>query len=217
MLNEDDKAEVRKRLEALTGKVQLILFSQKLAGTCQFCAETEQLLTEVAELSDAIDLELKNFITDTDDVQSYGIDKIPATVIRGDTDHGIRFYGIPTGYEFATLLETLLQVSAGDSGFPEQLKAKIKELKQPVHIQVFVTPTCPYCTGAAITAMKLAMEHDRITTDIVEVTEFPQLAQKYGVMGVPKVVMNESHAFEGALNEEAFVEQVLGSISSPPG
>ncbi len=209
MLNEEDKAEIQKRFEDLNKAVKLVLFTQKVAGSCQFCVETERLLKEVVELSDILELEVLNFITDTDAVQSYGVDKIPATIVQGTEDFGIRFYGIPTGYEFATLMETILQVSANDSGLPKQMKERLKNLNKPVHIQVFVTPTCPYCSGAAITAAKLAIEHQSITADIVEVTEFPQLAQKYAVMGVPKVVLNGDRSFEGAVNEQAFVEHVL--------
>ena len=142
-------------------------------------------------------------------VDEMKIDKIPGIAILGSEDLGLRFYGIPTGYEFATFLDTLLKASSGLSGLPEALKKKLERVDKPVHIQVFVTPTCPYCPVAALTALKLAMENDHITADVVEITEFPHLSQKYGVMGVPKVILNEVHSFEGALSEDLFVEHVL--------
>jgi glutaredoxin-like protein len=212
MLNEQDKKEVRDRLAQMTESVRLIFFTQQLAGTCQYCTETERLLKEVTELSDKLDLEINNFVTDKEKVDVLGIDKIPATAINSTEDHGIRFYGIPTGYEFATFLEAILRVSAGDSGLPDNLKKHLEEIVKPVHILVFVTPTCPYCTRAAFTAIQMALENTNITSDIIEVTEFPQLGQKYGVMGVPKVVINEDHRFEGALPEHLFVEHVLEAV-----
>lgn len=212
MLNENDKEEVRGRLAGMQHPVKFVFFTQQLAGMCQYCQETERLLKEVSELSDRLNLEVINFVTDKEKTEAYGVDKIPATVTEGDEDYGIRFYGIPTGYEFAAFLDVILRVSAGDSGLPENLKNQIKGVTKPVHIQVFVTPTCPYCTRAALTAQQLAMENENIKADIVEVTEFPQLAQKYGVMGVPKVVINEKHAFEGALPEHLFVEHVLNAV-----
>jgi glutaredoxin len=109
-------------------------------------------------------------------------------------------------------------VSSGSTSLTDQSKKQLKELSNPVHIQVFVTPTCPYCTRAALTAFQLAQEYDYIRTDVVEVSEFPHLAQKYNVMGVPKVVINEEHSFEGALPESMFIEKILGAIkdkSSP--
>ena len=73
--------------------------------------------------------------------KAYRIDKIPATVIEGDIDYGIRYYGIPAGYEFAALLDTIIEVSKRDSGLAENIRQKLKEINLPVHIQVFVTPT----------------------------------------------------------------------------
>ena len=212
MLREEDKIEIGKRLESMTNPVELVYFTQKINVECQFCNDTEQLLKEVSDLSDKLKLVVKNFVTDKEEANSLGVDKIPATVIRGDKEYGLRFYGIPTGYEFASLLEMILHVSARDSGLDAKLKKEIQTIDKPVHIQVFVTPTCPYCPRAAITAQQIAMENDQVTADVIEVSEFPQMAQKYGVMGVPKVVINEDRSFEGALPETVFVEHVKSAL-----
>lgn len=163
----------------------------------------------MAPLSDKLALEVKNFISDKEDVQKYNVDKIPAICLIGQKDHGLRMYGIPSGYEFMTLIETLLRISSRNSGLNDKSKNLLKQIKKPVHIQVFVTPTCPYCPRAAMTGLQLAQESDLVTCDVVEISEFPHLAQKYGVMGVPKVLLNENHGFEGAVPEDLFVEQVI--------
>lgn len=212
MLREEDKKEIRNRLEPMVNPVKFVFFTQHVAGVCQYCVETKQLLTEVADLSDKLELEVLNFMGDKDRAEAYGIDKIPATIIEGEKDYGIRFYGIPTGYEFVTILEDILQISARKSNLADHLKKELTKIVKPVHIQVFVTPTCPYCPTAAMTAHQLAFENENITSDVVEVTEFPQLGQRYGVMGVPKVVINEDHSFEGALPENLFVEHVLNAV-----
>ena len=213
MLSDADKKEIQKRLEALTGAVTVKLFTQVVAGTCQYCADTETLMKETVALSDKLTLEIVSFINDEDVVKSYGIGQIPALVIEGESDHGIRLYGIPAGYEFAVVLDTLIMVSNRDSALPEKIKTAAKAIDQPVHIQVFSTPTCPYCPRAAMAAIQLAMVNPQIRVDIVEITEYPHLAQKYGVMGVPKVVINESRSFEGALPIETFLEQIQEAVA----
>jgi len=212
MLREEDKTEIRKRLEDMKNPVKMVLFTQKVAAECQYCADTETLLTEVAELSDKLELEILNFVNDQEAKEKYNVDKIPALIIQNEKDYGIRFYGIPSGYEFATLLEIILAVSEGSSGLSDEAKEAVKKIDKPLHIQVFVTPTCPYCPRAVIMGYFLAMENDLITSDTVEVSEFPHLGQKYEVMGVPKIVMNEDHSFEGALPENLFIEQVVNSV-----
>ena len=87
-------------------------------------------------------------------------------------------------------------------------------MKDAVHIQVFITLTCPYCPGAVEMAHKLAVESELITADMVESAEFPHLTHKYDVMAVPKVVVNEDIQFEGALPEGEFVGNVMKVLES---
>lgn len=211
LLRDEDKDFLKKEFETkLKNPVTLINFTQELE--CQFCRETRQVLEEVAGLSDKITLEVYNFAIDKEKVAQYKIDKIPATVIEGSKDYGIRLYGIPSGYEFTSLIESIIDVSAGDSGLSPETKTKIEAITKPVHIQVFVTVTCPYCPQAVRIAQKLAMENDYISADMVESVEFPHLAQRYNVYGVPKTVINDRFMFEGALPEPDFVEQVLKAV-----
>lgn len=208
LLSERDRKAVQDRLAAMKNPVKIVNFTQELE--CQFCRETRALMEEVAELSDLITIEKYNFVTDKQVAEKFGIDKIPATVLMSpDKDYGIRYYGIPSGYEFASLLEDILMISSGDSGLQPETKDALKQVKNPVHIQVFVTPTCPYCPMAVRLAHQMAFESDLITGDMVEVTEFPHLGQKYRVMGVPRTVMNETVVVEGAVPENYFLNKVL--------
>jgi len=211
-ITERDRKGIQDRLKALDNPVRLINFTQELE--CQFCRETRQLATELAELSEKLTVDVYNFQIDKDRVDQYRIDKIPAIVVEGTKDYGIRYYGIPAGYEFASLLETTVRVSQGDSGLTPESREKIGRLDQPVHIQVFVTPTCPYCPVAVVTAHKLAVESDLITADMVETTEFPHLAVRYTVRGVPKIIVNETIHFEGALPEHVFVQEVVKALEA---
>ncbi|NQT24055.1 thioredoxin family protein [candidate division KSB1 bacterium] len=208
ILQENDKIQIKERLRSLSKPVKLLYFTQQILGQCQFCTETESLLKEVCDLSDRLNLEIYNFVNDTHLVEEYGIDKIPATAIIGESDHGIRFFGIPSGYEFATFLETLLLVSDDKSGLAGSISKEIRQIDQSIQLQVFATPTCPYCPKAALTAIQFAIENPLISASIVEISEFPHIAQKYSVMGVPKVVINETHSFDGALPEELFLEKI---------
>jgi glutaredoxin-like protein len=157
------------------------------------------------------------FQLDKEKVAQYGIDKIPATVVEGEKDYGIRFYGVPAGYEFATLLEDILAVSKGSSGLPQHDIERLRAVNQTLHIQVFVTPTCPMCPVVVKMAHQFAMENDFITADAVEATEFPQLVQKYGVRGVPRTIVNESISIEGAWPGDFYLEKVLEAISQKIG
>ncbi|HKZ93077.1 MAG TPA: thioredoxin family protein [Candidatus Bathyarchaeia archaeon] len=215
LIPEEHKAHLKEELQRnMTESVRIVVFTQEME--CEFCRESRQLAQEVASLMpDKILVEIYDFVKDEAKAREYGVDKVPAVIVLGKKDYGIRYYGIPYGYEFNTLIETIINVSKGATNLSEDTKAKLKGLDKPVHIQVFVTLTCPYCPVAAGLSHKFAIESDMVKSDVVEVGEFPHLAQKYSVMGVPKIVINERTELVGAVPEAQFVAHVL-QASKPP-
>ena len=210
LLNDDIRQQVRDEFENLTNSVKLVMFTQEME--CQYCSETRSLIEEVAELSDKISVEIYDQLADKEIAEQYNIDKIPAVAIVTDgedaKDYGIRFYGIPSGYEFSTLIGDIIMVSLRESGLDDETKKYLQELASPLHMQVFVTPTCPYCPNAVRLAHMMAMENELIVGDMVEATEFPHLSQKYQVMGVPRTVINEDHFIEGAVPVQMLLDKV---------
>ncbi len=139
MLKDEDREEVRKQLEGLANPVRLVMFTQTIE--CEFCEDTRALVEEVASLSDKLEAVIYNFITDGDKAEEYGVDKIPAIAVVGERDYGVRLYGIPAGYEFAALIEAIKTVSSRQSGLSDATKEALAGIDEPVHFQVFVTPT----------------------------------------------------------------------------
>ncbi len=141
LINKKDQDAIRSHFDNLTGKVRLVMFEASL--DCSYCPQTKQLIEELSGLSDKLSAEFYNFHTDDEMVKKFGIDKIPAIVLLDDSDkdYGIRFYGIPSGYEFATLIEDILMVSTGKTSLSAKTVDVLQNLQKPVHLQVFVTPT----------------------------------------------------------------------------
>jgi glutaredoxin-like protein len=220
LISEKDAQHLREEFEAqLTNRVKLVMFTQEIE--CQFCTETRQIVEEIAGLSDKITAEIYNFVTDKAVAEMYNVDKIPAIAIvreeeDGERDYGIRFYGIPSGYEFTSVIEDIFDVSAGQSGLQPASKEAVSGLDEPVHFQVFVTPTCPYCPQAVRVAHKFALESDLVTADMVEAVEFPHLANKYSVYGVPRTVINDTVHQEGAAPEAMMLAKLLEAVGKAP-
>ncbi|MFH1007895.1 MAG: thioredoxin family protein [Candidatus Latescibacterota bacterium] len=206
ILSEKVREGVEKEFERLEQKVQLIVFTQEME--CTYCSENRMLAQEVASLGDKISLTVYDFSKNREQAQQYHVDKIPATVVMGEKDYGIKFYGFPGGYEFTSLTEAIHLVSSRDSRLKSQSRELLKKLTHPIHIQTFITLTCPYCPPAVKLSHQFALESDLVCADMVESAEFPQLAHKYNVFSVPKVVINEETEFEGALGEAEFVAKV---------
>jgi glutaredoxin-like protein len=211
-LSKDERQQISEHIKEVQNPVKLVHFTQEL--DCELCPQTRDLLEDVALLSDKLSLEIYNSLLDKEKVAQYGISKVPATVIEGEKDYGIRLYGLPAGYEFAVLLLDILQVSRRNSGLRPESVEKLRNLAQPLHLEVFVTPMCPYCPGAVRIAHQLAIESDLITADMVEATEYPELVRRYAVRGVPKTVINGSVSIDGSLPESDYVDEVVNSIAA---
>ena len=208
LIKDEQQKQLKELFKKLKNNVKLVYFTQEME--CPFCKEARELLEDISSLSDGkVSLDVYDFVNDKDKVEKYKIDKIPATVVEGEKDYGIRFYGIPAGYEFTSLISSIMAVSNKDSALSDETKETLKKLKDPVLIQVFITLTCPYCPKAVEMAHRLAMESDLITAEMVESSEFPTLVQKHNVMSVPRIVINDKVDFEGALPEKDFVENLM--------
>lgn len=215
MLSPKVVAQVRKEFEAMDAPVKVIVFTQSME--CEFCEQTRELAAELVAIDPKLTLQVYDLVEDQAAVAHYGIDKIPAlAIVRGgdvERDFGIRFYGIPSGYEFSTLVEDIVMVSTGEVGLSEETRAQLAQLEEDVHLQVFVTPTCPYCPQAVHLAHRMAMASDKVKADMVEAMEFPHLSHKYGVMGVPRTVINETEFVEGAAPEGMLMARILEMVA----
>ncbi len=139
-LTDRDQAAVRREFERLTDPVKLVVFSQELAAA-DLCRQNELLAREVAGLSDKITVETLNLAIDRERAASYGIDQVPAIVVEGARDYGLRFYGIPSGYEFTNLIDAIVIASTGESALADETKSALRDLTTAIDIKVFSTPT----------------------------------------------------------------------------
>ncbi|MFW9831397.1 MAG: thioredoxin family protein [Candidatus Thorarchaeota archaeon] len=206
---------VKRFKEELKNSVRLVFFTQELE--CQFCAITHQLLETVSKLSDKISFEVYDFQKDKEKAKELEIDKIPALAILGEKDYGFRFYGIPSGYEFQTLVEGIIFASTAESQLPPKaIEALAKAATKPINIQVFVIPTCPICPVVGTMALQFAVANTNVSANIVEIAEFPHLANKYNVIGTPKTTINEKTQFEGLVPPAQFINFIQQAAQGSP-
>ncbi len=214
LLRDEDKKQIREMFNARMKEPVNIEFFTGSSG-CEYCTDTLMILKEVAELDDRITLNVYEKENSEHQLafSKFAIDKVPAlTITKNGEDFRFRYFGIPSGYEFSTLLEDIMMVSSDITELSQDTISKISNLKDDIFIYIFITPTCPYCPRAAILSHKLAFTSPRIKAHVIESIEFPTLADKYGVSAVPKIVANDKVQFEGALPEEDFVGRILEAI-----
>jgi len=178
LLSDEERANIKKILdEQLQDELNLLVFTQETE--CEYCKETRQILEELSQVNIKIKVESYDLLRDQNKAKEYNIERAPAIILSGkNRSTKIRFFGLPAGHEFSMLLEDMIDVSKGISRLSPLTKENIKQITKPIHIQVFVTLTCPYCPSAVRIAHQIALENDLVTADMIEAVEFPQLAQK---------------------------------------
>lgn len=211
LLNDEIRKQVKEILSEMKGKVKILFFNSD--SNCDYCSTVEGLIGELTEITDQIEFERHEL--DSKKASELGIKMAPALVLLtpDGKDKGVRFYGIPSGHEFGTLLQDILSFSKNAVAelSPESLE-KLSKIDKPVDIKVFVTPTCPYCPKAVLTAHNIAMANEHVTASMVEANEFPELSMEYGVSSVPHIVINDKVSFIGAYPEPQYVEEVLKAL-----
>lgn len=149
LISPEDQESLKKLFEEkLTGDVNITLFTQNESplfvpgrNECAYCKETREILEEVTAMSDKLHLTVKDFVTDEKEAQQMGIERIPAYVMQGKNKGKVRFFGLPAGYEFSTLLQSILDVSTGETQLSQKTKEGLNTVEQNLQVQVFVTPT----------------------------------------------------------------------------
>ncbi len=218
MLDHTIVSQVKEVFAGLKNPVEILFFGSGDAERCAYCSETKQLLEEVSALSDLLHLQVYDIEQDAGLAKQYKVDGTPEFILAGREgdeiiDYRVRYKGIPAGHEFSSLINDLILVARRDSNLSPETRQFLKELDQPVHLQVFVTPTCPYCPRAVVLAHQFAMESPLVEAEMVEAMEFPDLADRFAVSGVPQTTINMgAGTLIGAAPEENLVEEIRAAL-----
>ncbi len=207
---------VKNEFQKLKDPVRIVFFS---GPNCQYCDAIKEILTTVQGIAEEgkVLFEEHNFEEEKELANTLKVDKYPATVLKSGNKM-VYFYGIMSGYEFGSLIEDIVDLSTGDVKLEEETIQFVDKIKDDVRMQVFVTPTCPYCPRAVRLAHKLGMINPKIRADMVEAIEFPELSNQYMVSGVPKTVLTvngeDVDSLVGAAPEPYFLDFLKKNIKA---
>ncbi|MEW6405499.1 MAG: thioredoxin family protein [Chloroflexota bacterium] len=218
LLDQNIVGQIKDIFAKLSQPVEILFFG---AENCDYCGDTLQLLREVTAIDEKLSLSIYDLQKDADAARKFNVDKAPGIVVAAKSgeelvNYGIQYSGIPSGHEFSTLINDILMVSSRDSGLSEQTREFLRKLEKPVHMQVFVTPSCPYCPQAVLLAHQMSMENPAmIRAEGVEATEFPELAQRFHVSGVPQTTINAGAAtVVGAVPEKQLLSELMRVLAN---
>ncbi len=140
LIDDEVRAQLQQEFAGLVNPVRLAVCFQTLADPDS--EDVRRLVEELCSLDPRLTYEPVNFVLDKERVEALRLARTPGIAVLAEArDPGIRFYGVPSGYEFGTLVDAVLDVSRGESLLQPATLAALEALPGPVHLQVFSTPT----------------------------------------------------------------------------
>ncbi|MCI2415473.1 MAG: thioredoxin family protein [Candidatus Aramenus sp.] len=208
-------------LKDMKGPVDVYVFIDSSDRNCNYCEVTRKFLDFVSKAapkdesgSSLLKVHVVDRAKESDKAlfSEFNVSRVPTVAFYKGY---IRWTGAPLGEEIRALVETIVRLSQGESGLSSETVNAIKEkLNGQVKVEVVVTPSCPYCPYAALLSHMVAYEACKagkcnIISDVVEAYENQDIAEKYQVMSVPTLAVNESVEFIGVPNEENFIDTLV--------
>lgn len=206
LIDERTLLQIKTQLGDLRDPVKILFFKP---ANFQYENEMDFLASNVKLISPKLSMEIFALGKNKKMEKDYGIDKAPAIILEGKDKRVARFFGLPVGGEFSTLLLDIKDLSLGGPELSQDIAKRAKEIDFPVHMQVFVTPTCSYCPQVGKLAHDLALLNDKIKADMIDANIFSDLSQKYNVSAVPKTIINDKVEILGAMPPEFFLKKIL--------
>lgn len=214
----DQRVELMRILEGeLDQPVGVLLFTRQDGARsgatampiCEYCRDVEDLMSELVSLTNRLSLTVLDFDEDRDDAEKYGVKAVPAIIPLGERNCGITYYGMPGGYEFASLLQALLSISSDTIRLSDDSLERISALRNEVGIEAFVTTTSIHCSEMTSTLYQLSLASEHVSIDVYEAPEFPAEVERYGIDSVPSIVLNKSKVLVGVMPEAELVDAIL--------
>jgi thiol-disulfide isomerase/thioredoxin len=211
-----EQKRIRTRFRNLTNRVRVDFFTFLKEGEkaapgreCPPCDAIQEMLQDLSTLSERVALTVHDIEGDAEDAQKLGVDKIPATVIRGTTNRALRYFGSPSNKQFPVFIETLIAASSGELGLEDETVRHLRKLRSDVSVRVLVTPNCVFSPVMTFNALRFGLQSTRVKVDVIDVSQFPQILRRIGRPVVPLTVVNDTYATPGILSEADMAQAVL--------
>ena len=201
--------------DRLTGGVKIEHFTQRplsilVAGRdeCRFCNEMKQTLEELRALSPKISLRIHELSESAALAAEYGVDRVPSTILRGQLNRALRFDGFPGAGLFPPLVDALVTASRGSTELDGRLKKSLQSVRDRLDVRLFVSPSSPYCPPMTSLLYAFALENQRLRLSVIEVDEFPRLAEAIRLRALPTILIGERVRLVGLLEPGVIIEQL---------
>ena len=195
-------AQMRQQLDTVFSKMERPLLLKLYLDSRPISVELESFMSALAALSDKLELEVR-------DRQAQETFAPCVEVCLADgTETGLAFHGVPSGHEFTSFMLGLYNAAGPGQSIDGDTKQKIAAIAKTVDIKILVTLSCTMCPDLVAAVQRIAAENSNITAHVYDIHHFEDLKNRYNVMSVPCMVINDKDVHFG----KKTIQQVLDLI-----
>lgn len=196
--------EIVEQLNSVFDKMENSLVLSLALDNREVSNELKAYITELASLTEKLSVEVDTF--------EHPVNELPMVrILKSDkTDTGLSFHGVPSGHEFNSFILGLYNAAGSGQKLDEEIADRIKAINNKFDIKVIVSLTCTMCPELVVSAQKIASRNGNVTASIYDVMHFSDLREKYHIMSVPCMIINDGEPIFGKKN----IDQLLSLIES---
>ncbi|MBR4983449.1 MAG: thioredoxin family protein, partial [Lachnospiraceae bacterium] len=192
--------EMRTQLETFFDKMENPLMLKLCLDNRPVSKELQKYITTLVKMTDKLKLEI---VTDNSD------EFLPyVKLYRDDIYTGLAFHGVPGGHEFTSFVLGMYNAAGPGQAMDEIIRKRIKGIEKQVDIKILVSLSCTMCPDLVIATQHMAAIGEHITTEVYDIHHYESLKNKYKVMSVPCMVINDKHVYFGKKNIQQILEIV---------
>ena len=195
-------ADMRQQLDAVFARMERKLLLKLHLDNRPISAELESFITALGKLSDKLTVEV------ADGKTVDGFAPCVKVCFQDGAETGLAFHGVPSGHEFTSFVLGLYNAAGPGQTLDGDIRQKIQTISKPTDIKILVTLSCTMCPDLVVAAQRIAAENPNVTAHVYDVRHFEELKERYKVMSVPCMVLNDRDVFFG----KKTIEQVLELI-----
>lgn len=192
-------------LERFENRIGLLAF---LDESSDFSGELKAFLSEFAALTDKVQVRFLQKGENPAREKEVNASLFPTFAVLGPdgTYTGVQFHGIPGGHEINSFILALYNAAGPGQAVGEDTLGKIRAVEKKVNLKIGVSLSCTLCPDVVAASQLMALKNPLIEAEMIDVARFPDFKNRYSIMSVPAIVVNDDRLFFGKKNLEELLE-----------
>ena len=207
LLNDALRAQIKGVFAKLENNVTLVTVVDE---TNAKSIELRDLVLDMADLSDKLNAEVYTKGQNAEVEAKVNADKFPVVaLVNKDGEYaGIKFHGVPGGHELNSFILSIYNVGGPGQQLDDATVANIKNINKKTNVKVCVSLACHLCPEVVVGAQKIASLNENVEAEMIEIANFKEIKDKYKVMSVPAIIVNDEKLYFGAKKVNELIDLI---------